>query len=530
MATALSETQALSDALQHSPGTHVLVLDDSDITFLTHDVYRSGERPSAVVRPATVDDLVACVQTAVRTGSPIVVRGGGASYTDGYLATRPGTLLVDTSALKHINVDETNNLVTVEAGVTWAELKEALDPLGLRTPFFGPFSGLAATVAGSVSQHAISHGTGAYGASAGSVVSLDVVTGHGELISTGSAATGGKPFFRHFGPDLTGLFTGDCGTLGVKARVTLPLQRRFEHFEALSFAFPHFAALHAAMRIASLHGLDDEHFAVDAALSQGQLAREERAGRKTEVAVSVIKNASSLAGGLKQLAKMGIAGDRALKEAEYLCHFIIDGSDPAETKARARLLRELLAELGSEAPNTVPAVVRGLPFAPLYNVLGPHGERWAPLHGFLPHDDVLKFHVAYDELLERFQADFDRLKIWVGAMFEAVGPNSFLYEVAIYWPDAQSPYHQRVVDADYLANLPTYDDNPEARDVVERFRQDLIALYRSHGATHFQLGKAYPYFEQLQPPAQALVQALKSALDPQGLMNPGALGLPPTAG
>jgi len=79
------------------------------------------------------------------------VRGGGASYTDGYLPRDDGQVLLDLSQLNRIvEINEQDAYVTVEAGVTWEALKRALDERDLRTPFWGPFSGLLATVGGSV--------------------------------------------------------------------------------------------------------------------------------------------------------------------------------------------------------------------------------------------------------------------------------------------------------------------------------------------------------------------------------------------
>ena len=60
---------------------------------------------------------------------------------------------------------------------------------------------------------------------------------------------------------------------------------------------------------------------------------------------------------------------------------------------------------------------------------------------------------------------------------------------------------------------------------MDQLKKDLVALYAEHGAAHFQIGRAYPWLPRLDAPARALVQQLKTALDPQGLMNPGALGL-----
>jgi D-lactate dehydrogenase (cytochrome) len=229
-------------------GAEHVLLGDAIVPFAT-DVYRSRSMPLAVVRPGAVDQLQAVVRACSGAKVALFVRGGGASYTDGYLPSRPDSILIDMGRLDRIvEINERDGYVTVEAGVTWRMLKEALDPSGLRTPFFGPFSGFAATVAGSLSQHSISHGSGAHGMSAQSLISLDVVVASGALLRTGSAARGAAPFSRWYGPDLAGLFCGDCGVLGVKARITLPLIRRKAAFECLSFAYQTLPALAAARR------------------------------------------------------------------------------------------------------------------------------------------------------------------------------------------------------------------------------------------------------------------------------------------
>jgi FAD/FMN-containing dehydrogenase len=60
---------------------------------------------------------------------------------------------------------------------------------------------------------------------------------------------------------------------------------------------------------------------------------------------------------------------------------------------------------------------------------------------------------------------------------------------------------------------------------VEELRQKLVALFGEFGAASNQLGKTYPYLDALRPESAELATAVKRALDPEGLMNPGVLGL-----
>lgn len=517
--SAIMQDDTLKARLVQALGAGAVVDDADRLAYVANDVYRTGGAPLCILRP----DGVAALQTAVRLCAEadvaIVPRGGGASYTDGYLFPAGGHVLLDTGALTAMEIDERNAIVTVEAGVTWAALKAALDARGLRTPFWGPFSGIAATVGGSISQNSVSHGTAAHGISAQSVLGLDVVLANGELLTTNAAES-----MRFYGPDITGLFTGDCGTLGVKARIRLPLIAALPHAEALSFAFDSFEAYHAAVRRAQIARIDDSHFMIDLALSQGQIGRQQSMGARMQIAWSVFSKAPNKLKGLTQVLKMALAGENPMRSGQYMCHFIVEGFDPADAAHRAERLRRIIGDDGREIANTIPAFVRTMPFAPLGNILGPNGERWVPIHGVLTHDKTVPFHTAFKAMLAARKADMDRLGIWTGTMASPVNSSGFLYEIALYWPDARTPYHLETLGPDWIAGLKDYPANPEAKAYANELKEAIVALMQDYGAGHFQIGRAYPYQSRLTPQASVLVRALKDQLDPKGVMNPGALG------
>ena len=60
---------------------------------------------------------------------------------------------------------------------------------------------------------------------------------------------------------------------------------------------------------------------------------------------------------------------------------------------------------------------------------------------------------------------------------------------------------------------------------VQELKAAIVDVFFAHKAVHFQIGRTYRYRDSLDPAAGALLVALKSALDPRGLMNPGSLGL-----
>lgn len=499
--------------------TGTVLTDEADLAFGANDVYRTGSLPLAIARPGNVTEMQALARLCSAAGVAMVPRGGGASYTDGYLHKPGGHVLIDTRALGCILIDEEDAVVTVGAGVTWARLKAQLDAKGLRTPFWGPFSGIAATIGGSASQNTLSHGSTAHGISAQSILGMEVVLANGDLLNTSAAEA-----MRFYGPDLTGLFTGDCGTLGIKATVRLPLIEALPFAETLSFAFDTFAAYHAGVRKAQLARLDDSHFGLDLALSQGQIGRHEGMGARLKIATEVLKKAPNKLKGVAQVLKMALAGENPMRSGAYMCHFIVEGFDAQDAAHKARRLRQILSAHGREIANSIPTFVRSMPFAPLTNILGPSGERWVPMHGVFAHHEVLPFNTAFHQLIADWQARMDQHGVWIGTMFSPVGSSGFLYEVALYWPDARTPYHLTVLDKGHIASLPDYPANPAARELTDQLKEAIVALMQEYGAGHFQIGRAYPYQNRLLPSARALLGAIKQQLDPQGLMNPGALG------
>jgi FAD/FMN-containing dehydrogenase len=76
-----------------------------------------------------------------------------------------------------------------------------------------------------------------------------------------------------------------------------------------------------------------------------------------------------------------------------------------------------------------------------------------------------------------------------------------------------------------LERFPPLAPNPEATQAMRDIKSALATLFMEHGCAHVQIGRAYRYLESRQAPARQLLAALKQALDPHGLVNPGSLGL-----
>ncbi len=493
----------------------------------SQDIFSKGALVEAVLRPASTDEVVAAVRDCAARRVAVLPRGGGMSYTRGYLAASAPAVALDLAALDGIEaIHEADLSVVVQAGCTWQALHERLAPLGLRTPFGGTLSGRCATVGGTVSQNGAFWGTAAHGVSAESVLGLEIVTGAGEVIRTGALAREGAPaFFRHYGPDLTGLFTGDCGAFGVKTRVALRLERAPASARELSFNLGGYrellaalAAIQRARAATTVFGFDP--FLVNLRTRRESLAQDFRA------MLGVVRGARSLAAGLRSATSMAVAGRAFLDEAAFTLHAIVEADSEAAADAGAAAVRGMAArEAAREIEPTIPKVMRAAPFPALNGILGPNGERWVPVHCVVPSSRAVPAMDAILDVLLEHEVDMAKHGITTGTLFSTAGGGSALIEPMFLWPDTLEALHRATVEPKVLARARPAPDAPAAREVVASLRTAIVERTGALGAAHLQIGRTYPYARHLTPATRALAVQLRDALDPHGIMNPGVLGL-----
>ena len=528
-ATVLASVQPLPvSALEELLGAENVIADPKELVFYSTDVYRRADVDAVlVVRPQTVEQLSAAVKLCTERGFAVVPRGGGLSYTAGFLPTQAGSVIVDMLGLDRIvEVNETDMYVTVECGANWKSLYDKLKPLGLRTPYFGPMSGYASTVGGALSQGSIFLGSTQYGTTADSVLGLEVVIADGSIVTTGSA--GGQyasnPFFRNYGPDITGLFLQDAGALGFKARATLRLLKTPDYSGVVSFTFSHHADLLSAMSEISRRGLAAECFGADPYIWAMRLWDDDL---KRDVArvIGVATSGRTVMGGVKDAVRMAMKGRQALKDVEFAMNVAVDGKCEAEVDFALAEIRKIGSVKGREIEPTVPRAVRGTPFLPPDDLLGPKGHRWAPSHGIAPHsriqavtDGLYAFFDARAALLERHGIEW-------GYVTFAISTNAILIEPMLYWPGARELYHERMISPGQLAKLPNMPPDPDAAAAMRQLRSELTRFWMEQGCAHLQIGKTYRYLESRQPAVRSLIEQIKAAVDPRGLVNPGSLGL-----
>ena len=171
--------------------------------------------PDAVVYPITTKDVVFLVNICQNAKIPLIGYGIGTSL-EGHTAAIKGGISVDFSKMcKVLDIDPYNMSATLEPGVTREQLNIELRHSGL---FFSVDPGANATLGGMASTRASGTTTIRYGTMRENIQSLEIVLANGECISTNTKAKKSAA-----GYDLTSLFIGAEGTLGLITKVTVKL-------------------------------------------------------------------------------------------------------------------------------------------------------------------------------------------------------------------------------------------------------------------------------------------------------------------
>ena len=193
--------------------------------------------PAAVVFAESRQDVQDAVRLAAQHAVPVIAYAAGSSL-EGHLLAVQGGISIDVNRMNRVlSIDADDLTVTVQPGITRKQLNEAIKDRGL---FFPIDPGADASMGGMAATRASGTNAVRYGTMRENVLALEVVTASGEAIRTGTRAKKSSA-----GYDLTRLMVGSEGTLGIFTEVTL---RLFPLPEAVSAAICSFPSIEAAVR------------------------------------------------------------------------------------------------------------------------------------------------------------------------------------------------------------------------------------------------------------------------------------------
>src|SRR5438094_991720 len=182
---------------------------------------RQRRRPSAVVVPESTAEVVAVVGVANETETPLVPRGAGTGQTGGAIAPEGGIVISFARMRTIVEIDRRNLQAIVEPGLVYFDFQSALADQGLFFPP-DPGSGRACTLGGMAANNASGPHAVKYGVMSTYVLGLEVVLADGSCITTGGERS--RVLKSSSGIDLTKLFVGSEGTLGIITRLRLRVQ------------------------------------------------------------------------------------------------------------------------------------------------------------------------------------------------------------------------------------------------------------------------------------------------------------------
>lgn len=206
------------------------------------DKWHASALPEAVVLATKTAQVAAAMAFAAKHGIPVTPRGAGVGYVGGCVPVRGGLVISVANMRRIVEVNPADGVAVVQAGVLTADLQNACAELGWFYPP-DPASRKESSIGGNIATNAGGPRCLKYGVTRAYVLGLEVVLADGRVLTCGGRTHKNKQGF-----DLVGLFCGSEGVLGIVTQATLRIIPAPPARAALHAGFPRFALAAAAVQ------------------------------------------------------------------------------------------------------------------------------------------------------------------------------------------------------------------------------------------------------------------------------------------
>jgi glycolate oxidase len=210
-------SKAVKDELKAIVGEGRYFDNQEDLLMYSYDAFMVKGVPEVVLLPVSTEEVSRIMKVAFREKIPVTPRGAGTNLTGGSVPTRGGMTLAFTKMNRILDIDKENRHAVVQPGVINMEFQKELAKKGLYYPP-DPGSMAVTTMGGNIAENAGGPRAVKYGVTKDYLLGLEVVLPSGEVLRTG-----GKTLKNVTGYNLTQLFCGSEGTLGLITEMTLKL-------------------------------------------------------------------------------------------------------------------------------------------------------------------------------------------------------------------------------------------------------------------------------------------------------------------
>ncbi len=453
--------RGLIDALRQAVGAEHVLTGREDLLRYAGDATPGLSRlPAAVVVPASAAEVAKVLALANEANVPVYPRGGVTGPGAGAVPPQDGIVLLTARMNRIVEIDAANLVAVAEPGVAVGDLNKAVEEFGLIYPP-DPGTVATATLGGTAAENAGGLRGLKYGVSKHYVLGLEVVLADGRILHTG-----GKTVKDVAGYDLTKLFTGAAGTLGVITQATVKLVPAPEARQTMLAAFA---------------GPEDAGRAIAAII----------AARVIPATLEIMDGATVRA--VEEYARTGLPADAA---AVLLIE--VDGIAEAVAKEAAKVIEALTAANAAAIRTATDAAERE--------------KLWAARRAVLPALAGLRpaMFVA-DAMVPR-----GKVPAMIGAVKAIAARNGVT--IGTFGHAGDGNLHPTVV----------YDSSDAAEmERVHKAMDEIAAAARELGGAlsgERGGGGQLKYREdQLGPAALGAMRAIKKALDPNCILNPGKL-------